>query len=92
QAHCEYPVSGLIGDRLVDGVIDRTFIDTDGNRWIVDYKTAVPEGETETSFLDRQQALYRDQLATYASLMKGLEERPIRLGLYFPGIAGWRAW
>ncbi|HKJ70375.1 MAG TPA: UvrD-helicase domain-containing protein [Gammaproteobacteria bacterium] len=93
EARCEYPVSGLADGQLVDGVIDRTFVDAEGTRWIVDYKTAAPAGdEPAAAFLDRQQALYRDQLARYAALLAGLEDRPLRLGLYFPVIAGWRAW
>jgi ATP-dependent exoDNAse (exonuclease V) beta subunit len=93
EARCEYPVSGLVGGRLVDGVIDRTFIDADGIRWIVDYKTGGPEaGEDPAAFLDRQQALHRDQLARYAELMAAMDPRSIRLALYFPRWAGWRWW
>ena len=92
EARCEYPVSGLVDGRLVDGVIDRTFVDEAGTRWVVDYKTATPEDTPVATFLDQQQALHRQQLERYATLLQGLEDRPVRLGLYFPAIAGWRAW
>jgi hypothetical protein len=72
--------------------MDRTFIDADGVRWIVDYKTSAHEGGGVEAFLDREQERYRDQLERYARLMALREDRPIRLGLYFPLLAGWREW
>ena len=40
--------------------------------------------------LDREQERYRVQLERYASLMRSMEQRPIRLGLYFPLLDAWR--
>ena len=74
----------------VSVVVDRTFVDDDGRRWIVDYKTSSHEGAGLDAFLDRERERYAAQLATYARLMGG--ERPARLGLYFPLVAGWREW
>ncbi|MEX2353429.1 MAG: UvrD-helicase domain-containing protein, partial [Gammaproteobacteria bacterium] len=42
--HNEYGLSGLYQNRLVNIIIDRTFIDNDGVRWIIDYKTSRHEG------------------------------------------------
>ena len=68
-------------------VIDRTFVDTDGKRWIVDYKTSSHEGADIEAFLDREQERYRGQLETYAKWVIGGEQG---LGLYFPVLQGWR--
>jgi len=71
---------------------DRTFVDENGVRWIVDYKTDTHEGGDLEVFLDSEQERYRKQLEQYAVLMKMLDKREIRLGLYFPLLNGWREW
>ena len=73
-------------------VIDRSFVDADGVRWIVDYKSGRHEGGGSRAFLDREQERYREQLERYGRLMSAMDGRPIRLALYFPALAGWREW
>ncbi|HET7921150.1 MAG TPA: 3'-5' exonuclease, partial [Gammaproteobacteria bacterium] len=84
EARSEYALSCRDGGRLLTGVIDRTFVDNDGTRWIVDYKTSRHEGADLDAFLAREAERYRVQLAGYARLMRLREQRPIRAGLYFP--------
>ena len=50
------------GDGLINVVIDRSFVDADGTRWIVDYKSGRHQGGDPRAFLDREQQRYRDQL------------------------------
>ena len=52
-------------------------------RWVVDYKTGTHEGGDLEAFLDREQERYRKQLEQYAALMRMLDNRPVKLGLYF---------
>jgi ATP-dependent exoDNAse (exonuclease V) beta subunit len=73
-------------------VIDRTFVDEQGVRWIVDYKTGEHLEGGRAAFLDQEQARYREQLETYARILRLLEDRPIRLALYFPLFPDWRVW
>ncbi len=73
-------------------VIDRTFIDQQGVRWIVDYKTGYRAGSDVEGFLDQEQQRYQDQLQGYAELFRQLETLPVKLGLYFPRMGGWREW
>jgi hypothetical protein len=61
-------------------------------RWIVDYKTSSHEGAGLDAFLDNERERYRPQLERYASLVRALGPEPIRLGLYFPVLSGWREW
>jgi len=61
-------------------------------RWIIDYKTSAHQGGDLEAFLDNERARYREQLEHYARLMVQRDERPIRLGLYFPLLGGWREW
>ncbi|NNJ91191.1 MAG: DNA helicase UvrD, partial [Gammaproteobacteria bacterium] len=73
-------------------IIDRTFIDENGTRWIIDYKTGSHEGSDTDSFLNQEQQRYKNQLNNYAQLFSQLEDRPIQLGIYFPLLKGWREW
>ncbi len=72
--------------------IDRTFVDDDGLRWIVDFKTSSHEGGDLETFLDSEVERYEDQLARYADAMARIDERPIRVGLYFPLLQAFRSW
>jgi ATP-dependent helicase/nuclease subunit A len=91
EGYSEYAVAGMLGGRLVQAVIDRTFAE-DGVRWVVDYKVSVHAGGSLDAFLDRERDRYREQLALYARLMSRMDERPLRLGIYFPLLQGWREW
>jgi len=71
-------------------IIDRTFIDADGTLWIIDYKTSRHEGPDVNAFLDQEQERYRPQLEKYGVLLQNCDNRPIKLGLYFPLLRGWR--
>jgi ATP-dependent exoDNAse (exonuclease V) beta subunit len=73
-------------------VIDRSFVDDQGRRWIVDYKTSSHEGAGLDEFLDRELERYRPQLERYAELAARLGPEPVWLGLYFPLLGGWREW
>ncbi len=61
-------------------------------RWVVDYKTSRHEGTDIEAFLDQEQQRYRKQLEKYGALIKSMDERPVKLGLYYPLFQGWREW
>ena len=92
QSRSELRLTGVVDQLLVNVAIDRTFVDDHGTRWIIDFKTGTHEGSAVERFLDEEQLRYRPQLARYASLMQQLDNRPIRLGLYFPMLGAWREW
>ncbi len=92
QPRNELGLGGLIDGLITHVYLDRTFIDKDGVRWIVDYKTSRHEGPNKDSFLDQEQQRYRQQLQKYGYLMQLQETRPIRLALYFPLLKAWREW
>ena len=58
----------------------------------MDYKTGTHEGGDLEEFLDRERERYCAQLERYAALMRMLDQREIRLELYFPLLKGWREW
>ncbi len=81
--------SGADGGRVI---IDRTFVDAAGQRWIVDFKTGTHAGGGLEAWLDAEVERYRPQLERYARVVARIEDRPIRLGLYFPLLDAWREW
>ncbi len=87
----EYSLSGLVSGAIVRGTIDRTFLDEDGVRWIIDYKTSSHLGSDLNVFLDEQQRRYHDQMSRYGKLL-ALQGFPVRLGIYFPLLDEWREW
>jgi len=88
----ELALTGRLGSDIVRVVIDRSFVDAAGVRWIVDYKTSRHEGAGLEDFLDSEQERYRPQLERYAFLVRRRGPQPVRLGLYFPLLSAWREW
>ena len=90
DARNEYRLTALIDGERRNLVIDRSYTDEQGKRWIVDYKTSGHEGANVEGFLDQEQERYRAQLARYAQALA--QGEAAMLGLYFPLLAGWREW
>jgi ATP-dependent helicase/nuclease subunit A len=88
----EYAVTGIVDHKITNAILDRTFVDEEGVRWIIDYKTSRHEGTDLDVFLNHEQERYQEQLEKYASLLKQLGEDNIKCGLYFPLLQGWREW
>ncbi|WP_020675774.1 UvrD-helicase domain-containing protein [Geopsychrobacter electrodiphilus] len=88
EGACELELSGQIAGQAIHAVIDRTFIDENGTRWVIDYKTSSPKvAEKVESFIQRETDHYRTQLSGYLRLMAAMEpQREIRAALYFPMI------
>jgi ATP-dependent exoDNAse (exonuclease V) beta subunit len=91
EAASEYPLAGILDGEVIHAVVDRTFVDKEGTRWVIDYKTSLPfEKEIPVVFYQRESERYRDQLTRYAALFRSLEpSRSVRTALYFPMFGGW---
>jgi ATP-dependent helicase/nuclease subunit A len=92
EQQCEFAITGWLDGRFIAGAIDRTFVDSEGVRWIIDYKTSAHEGAGLAAFLENEKLRYREQLERYARLLALTETRPVRVGLYFPLLRGWIEW
>jgi ATP-dependent exoDNAse (exonuclease V) beta subunit len=92
QAAAELRLTVIEEGMLEHVVLDRSFVDTAGTRWIIDYKTSHHEGGDIAAFLDEEVARYRPQLDRYAAAVASNDARPIRLGLYFPLLRSFREW
>jgi len=83
-AACELPLTGIVDGELVNAVIDRTFVDAHGTRWIIDYKSGHHEGGDLEGFLAEEVARYETQLGRYRHLFETMGETGIRTALYLP--------
>ena len=98
EAHSEYALSYIEQNTLKRVIIDRTFIDESGNRWIIDYKTSSPQQESLEIFLQKEKAVYQTQLENYAFVLHalhaplGVKKLAARFALYFPIIPAWIEW
>ncbi|MCG8413354.1 MAG: PD-(D/E)XK nuclease family protein, partial [Pseudomonadales bacterium] len=87
DSQCELPLSRKHEGYLSNRVVDRTFLDSDGVRWVIDYKTGKPNvDEAEAEFIEKQKALHKDQLRDYKRLFEELESSEIRTALLFTSI------
>jgi ATP-dependent exoDNAse (exonuclease V) beta subunit len=87
----ELALSGVIQGQLVTGVIDRTFRDGQGRRWIVDFKTSTHEGGGLELFLAQEVERYQAQLNRYAQLLRLFRPgETLKAALYFPLLQAWR--
>ena len=84
EAGSELALTGMSGGRLTNAVIDRSFIDAQGTRWVIDFKTSTHEGGRLEEFIAQQLKRYRGQLQKYLALACELGPQPVRAALYFP--------
>ena len=85
HSEAEFPVTLVKGNEVHHLIIDRTFVDEAGVRWIVDYKTSSHEGGGLEEFISNELERYGGQLNSYREAMRALEPgREIRTALYFP--------
>ena len=88
----EWPLSGVVNERIVNIIIDRSFIDSDGTRWIIDFKSSRHEDDNLAPFLLQEKQRYLKQMHLYAQILKLFSPEPVKLGLYFPLLKGWIEW
>jgi len=91
ESAVELPITLWEANRMKSFVVDRTFVDADGVRWIVDYKTSSHGGGDLEKFFGEEERRYSDQLQGYKRALQALEpEREIRAALYFPLLKAFR--
>ncbi|HZF15208.1 MAG TPA: UvrD-helicase domain-containing protein [Steroidobacteraceae bacterium] len=86
----EWALTAEIDGELNRLVVDRSFVDDHGVRWIIDYKTSTHEGSSLEGFLAQEAERYAPQLARYVAVVARLGPQPVRAGLYFPLLGAWR--
>jgi len=93
DAKTEFSVTTIIDQQPKELIIDRTFIDETGTRWIIDYKSSSPDAVALEEFLLDEHKKYEPQMQNYYLALRELDNNsPIRLGLYFPLMSAWYEW
>ncbi|HSW93977.1 MAG TPA: UvrD-helicase domain-containing protein [Gammaproteobacteria bacterium] len=93
EAQSEFRLTALVDSKPKHFIIDRTFVDENNIRWIIDYKTAtLTSTDTLQTFLQNEQATYQQQMWHYFQAIREMDQRPVRMGLYFPAIPAWHEW
>lgn len=92
NAQSELAISTSENNEIQHVIIDRTFIDEDGERWIIDYKTTHYQGNDLDQFLDQEKQKHQQQLHIYAKALKKIFSENMHFGLYFPLIPAWIEW
>lgn len=88
QSAAEHPLQSYANDFVHTHIIDRTFIDRNGIRWIIDYKSSQPSSnQSAESFLAEQVTLYSDQLNRYRNLFENEENNGVKTALLFTSLA-----
>ena len=88
----EWPLTGVLDGGFKHVVIDRSFVDDAGARWVIDFKSSRHEGGDTDAFLDRERIRHQPQMAAYAQVVSALHPGEVKSGLYFPALRGWREW
>jgi ATP-dependent helicase/nuclease subunit A len=90
ESASELALTGIAAGRLQSVVIDRSFIDADGTRWVIDFKTSSHAGGDVEVFLANELARYRAQLTSHCELARALGPEPVRAALYLPLLGAFR--
>ncbi|MBS0349766.1 MAG: UvrD-helicase domain-containing protein [Proteobacteria bacterium] len=80
----EYSLTTMLSNQPVQVILDRTFIDASGVRWIIEFKSS--------EYIADNLQTYQEQLFKYATIFSKKEQNKLRLGLYFPLNSFWKEW
>lgn len=89
HAETEFHLTTVMDGKIEHIVIDRTFVDDNNIRWIIDYKSTLLVSGQLSDFLTREAAKYAKKLALYQHALQNYDQREVRVGLYFPMIPAW---
>jgi len=95
KAHNEWALMNVdeVTGKLQRHILDRSFVDEQGTRWIIDYKTSQANGAGIEAFIAAKCALYQPQLVRYRQLVQQLDSaHPIQIALFFPLLPAGKRW
>ena len=84
QARSEWALTAVLDGVAQRYVIDRSFIDAEGTRWVVDFKTSRHQGGDLAAFIAAERERYAPQLQSYAAILRRYGDEPVRTALYLP--------
>lgn len=84
ESQTEYALSYFEQGSLKTAIIDRTFVEGDGVRWIIDYKTGLHDGGDLEEYIQKQILRHGSQMHKYQGLLEVLGGKVASGALYFP--------
>jgi ATP-dependent helicase/nuclease subunit A len=90
DARSELALTGVAEGQLLNVIIDRTFVDESGTRWVIDFKTSRHEGGDLQAFLEEEMKRYAPQLERNVVLAQALGNERVKAALYFPLLGKFR--
>ncbi|MFT6408571.1 MAG: ATP-dependent exoDNAse (exonuclease V) beta subunit [Arenicella sp.] len=85
ESQNEFTLSALENGSVNKYRLDRTFVDHQHVRWIVDYKSTAHDNDDVAEFAAEQvRSRHKAQLEKYGFLFSQVDARPIQLAVYFP--------
>ena len=86
SSQSEFKISWSKNGRINSYIIDRTLVDENDVRWIIDYKTGAPRNESMEAFIEFQKLSHTPQLEKYCEAFKKLENRKTKAALLLTSI------
>ena len=86
SSQSEFKISWSKNGSINSYIIDRTLIDENDVRWIIDYKTGAPRNESMEAFIEFQKLSHTPQLEKYCEAFKKLENRKTKAALLLTSI------
>ena len=87
EASSETAYTAIRNGEITEIVIDRTFVDDAGIRWIIDYKTSTINKDISPEKIRQDsQRRYQEQLCKYASIMQLCDDREIKCAVYYTNL------
>ena len=87
EIHTEWPINGLYQGKIAHSVIDRSFVDPSGVRWIIDFKFSRHEDSTTLArFLEQERIRYHDKMHQYSEILGVIQPLPVKAALYYPSL------
>jgi ATP-dependent helicase/nuclease subunit A len=92
DAASELALTGMLDGQLINAVIDRTFIDADGVRWIIDYNPDITRVAIWSSSCSKNQSAIDRNCKPIGGCLSKWSRRRSRLRCIFRCMAGCRCW
>ena len=86
SSRSEFHISWSTNGKINSYIVDRTLIDENNVRWIIDYKTGAPQDESEEAFIEFQKESHTPQLKKYCEAFKKFENRKTKAALLLTSI------
>lgn len=81
----EWQLTGYVDGAVRHAIIDRSFVDGDNIRWVIDFKSSRHDDQRDLEqFIEQEKLRYQAIMNQYATMLGHLENRVVKKALYYP--------